>query len=39
VTRFALHRVELLRLICKRALRNATQRLQRTDRGDVSHFA
>jgi hypothetical protein len=31
-------RQTLLRLIAQRALRNSTQRLQRTERSDVSHF-
>jgi hypothetical protein len=31
-------RADLLKLICRRATRNATQRLQRTERSDVSHF-
>ena len=32
-------RATLLKAIAQRALRNTTQRLQRTERGDVSHFA
>jgi hypothetical protein len=32
-------RSALLKLIAKRALRDSAQRLQRTERGDVSHFA
>ena len=31
-------RASLLKLIARRAMRNSTQRLQRIERGDVSHF-